>query len=287
MSEIFSLIFCNNKKDKFKNETYKIDKVKLNAYQEYLDKDILDKININETYSVNDIYRILEIKQKEVFKDIIEYLMYRDIFGKNKGYILLLKDILDKKGDLKNYIVSEKRSKNLGLMPMLNMKKLYSAEKNGNLVIMSESSSEESSSEEINFSEEDVKYLGFCDIFKQLGIISKDQRTNFINPSFYNLLGIVPEKKEVKKRSGKITSIEDIPFDDFFPGKSNGRVIRYLKIYKLIPNKPKDYTKEVFRAELLDLSYVEQKPDGKYIYYKSGYLDGLKAWIADKLIQKD
>ena len=270
-AEVYSLFFKDNKKDKYKTESYRIDKNKLNGLKMFFDNNIIDKINTSMTYTYKDIHKLFEDNIIDSFDNIFDYLKYRDIFNKNKPYIEMLKNILDNCNLSDDYDLSSYVSNNSYTMPILQIKKLF---KNN----ISEDSDDDS---KLN---EEEQYNVFCEIFSQLGIISRDPKTCIINPSFYKLFKVESKNTpEDYKTNHDIKTIKDINFNEFFPGKSNGRIIRYLKIYKVIPNKGNTYTKEKFKEELLALPYVEVKKNE--IYYKKDMLDGLKEWIADKILK--
>ena len=264
-AEVYSLFFKDNKKDKYKTESYRIDKNKLNGLKIFFDNNIIDKINTSMTYTYKDIHKLFEDNLIDSFDNIFDYLKYRDIFNKNKPYIEMLKNILDNCKLSDDYDLSGYVSAGAYTMPILQIKKLFE-------------------NNEEKHDDEEEQYNVFCEIFSQLGIISRDQKSCIINPSFYKILKVEGKKpSEEYKTNHDVKTIKDINFNEFFPGKSNGRIIRYLKIYKVIPNKGNTYTKEKFKEELLALPYVEVKKNE--IYYKKDMLDGLKEWIADKILK--
>lgn len=107
-------------------------------------------------------------------------------------------------------------------------------------------------------------------IFAEIGISEKDDNKK-INKNMLEYFGVKkPEEKP------------DVNFDEFFPGKSNGKVVRYLKIYKKILNK-KEYTKNDFKNDLINTGFVYVKKDE--IYYLKEHLDDLKDWIKDKILK--
>lgn len=252
---IYKILFDENKKDKYRYNTYRINKVRLNEYGKYLDKNIVDKLNVNVEYTVNDIYTIFEkqIPAEQTFKDLINYLEYRDVFHNYTEWIIMLKKILELL-HINDYTILVKKT-NIGVCL------------------------------DLNSDEQSVKELHhlLVDVFAEIGVIIKDKISGNINPSFFKIFGINEDIK-IDKPTKIITTKKDINFNEFFPGKSNGRIVRYLKIFKMIPTKP-DYDKNVFRKELLDTGFVEVKKNE--IYYKKECIDGLKQWIADKILNND
>ena len=251
---IFKTLFVENKRDKYRYETYRVDKNRLKEFRKYLDKNIADKLNVNIDYNVNDIYTIFEKQKREDFTDIFDYLKYRDVFNYYTEWIEMLKKILTDL-DINDFTYLAKNT-NLGVC--LDIKE-YLSEKN---------------------QLESANVL--TDVFSELGIIVKDKTIKNINPSFYKMFGI--DKNNISKVDKSINIIKeksDINFNDFFPGKSNGRIVRYLKIYKMIPNK-ENYDKNDFRKDLIDSGLVEIKKGE--IYYIKDKLDELKDWISKKII---
>ena len=121
------------------------------------------------------------------------------------------------------------------------------------------------------------------DIFSEIGIVIKDKTDKHINPSMFEVFGINGDNIKTIKKSVKIIKDKtDIDFNEFFPGKSNGRIVRYLKIYKVLPNKT-NYEKNDFKKELIDTGFVEVK--GSVVYYTKEHLEDLKKWITNKILE--
>lgn len=244
--EINKVLFEENKRDKYRFETYRVNKNTLNQFSKYYPPEIIEKINTNVDYNINDICIILEKEVKKDFKDLFEYLNYRDIFNNYSHYISLLKIVFEK-GGVKDYTYLVKDSQ-LGVV--------------------------------INDELNEIKGETLEDIikiFSEIGIIQKDDHGKIINPSFWEIFGF----KGKKINRNIILEKNDINFNEFFPGKSNGRIIRYLKVYKKIPNK-NNYDKNAFKKELLNTGYVEQRKND--IYYIKEHLPALKEWITNKII---
>lgn len=240
------VLFEENKRDKYRYETYRINKSILNSFGKYCPECIINKINTNVDYNVDDIRIILEKEVKKDFKDLFDYLDYRDIFNNYSHWISLLKTVFEK-GGVKDYTLLAKDSP-LGVVI-----------------------SDDITSIKGETLEDIIK------IFSEIGIIQKDEHGKIINPSFWEIFGF----KGKKTNKNIITEKNDINFNEFFPGKSNGRIIRYLKVYKQIPNK-NNYDKKTFKDELLATGYVEQRKND--LYYIKEHLPALKEWITDKII---
>lgn len=245
-NDIIKVLFEENKRDKYRYETYRVNKNILSQFSKYYPGYIIDKINTNVDYNADDIYIILERESKKDFKDLFDYLIYRDIFNNYGGYISLLKTVFEK-GGVKDYTYLVKDSQ-LG-------------------VVINDEITEIKG----EFLDDIIK------IFSEIGIIQKDDHGKIINPSFWEIFGF----KGKKPSKNIITEKNDINFNEFFPGKSNGRIIRYLKVYKQIPNK-NNYDKKTFKEELLATGYVEQRKND--LYYIKEHLPALKEWITDKII---
>lgn len=249
----FKILFTENKRNKYRYETYKIDKNKLKEYGMYLDKNIFNKININVEYTAKDIYTLFE-KKTPAFKDLIDYLKYRDVFNDYSEWIIMLKKVLDLL-NINDYTTIVKKT-NIGVC--LDLK---------------QENSDNSNSEKLHKS--------LINILGEIGVIIKDKSNKFINPSFFKIFGIDNNNIIENKQTKIIKNKKDINFNEFFPGKTNGRIVRYLKIYKMIPIKD-NYDKNDFKEELIDTGFVEVKKNE--IYYKKECLDDLKEWISDMIL---
>ena len=275
----FKIIFTENKRDKYKYETYKIDKKKIKEYGKYLDESIVSKLNVNIEYTVKDIYAIFE-KTYPLAKgkisdvnNLIDYLEYRDVFNNYSEWIILLKKILELL-HINDYTSIVKKT-SIGVC--LDLKREESeSETNTD----SESEDTEDTEDEQSESENEELHKVLIDIFAEIGIITKDKSNKFINPSFFKIFGI-DAGVNIDKTTKVITNKKEINFNEFFPGKSNGKIVRYLKIYKMIPIKD-NYDKNDFKKELIDTEFVEVKKNE--IYYKKECLEDLKEWIADKIL---
>ena len=246
ISEITKVLFEENKRDKYRYETYRVNKNILNSFGKYYPKYVVDKINTNVDYNVDDINIILEKEVKKDFKDLFDYLNYRDIFNNYGHYIALLKVIFEN-GGVTDYTLLAKDSP-LGVVISDDITEIK-----GEVI------------------EDIVK------VFSEIGVVREDDHGKLINPSFWEIFGF----KGKKPNRNIITEKNDINFNEFFPGKSNGKIVRYLKIYKQIPNK-NNYDKKTFKEELLATGYVEQRKND--LYYIKEHLPALKEWITDKII---
>ena len=271
----FKILFTENKRSKYRYETYKIDKKKVKEYGKYLDENIFNKININVEYTVKDIYTLFEKTYPQTFKDLIDYLKYRDVFNNYSEWIIMLEKILNKL-NINDYTTIVKKT-NMGVC--LDLKQNQSDNSNSEESESEESESEESESEESQNTNELQKKL--INVLSEMGVIIKDKSNKFINPSFFKIFGIDSNTIIENKQNKVITNKKDINFNEFFPGKSNGRIVRYLKIYKMIPIR-NDYDKNDFKEELIDTGFVEVKKNE--IYYKKECLDDLKEWISDMIL---
>lgn len=269
---VFKTLFIENKRDKYRYETYKVDKNKLKEYGKYLDENIVNKLNVNVDYNVKDIYSLFEKKIPE-YKDLFEYLTFRDVFNNYKEWIILLKKIFS----LLNITDHTYLVKNTPMGVCLDFKKTEqetSEEESETL--------EDSSEDEGNIDKNDLWNVLY-DIFSEIGITIKDKSNKHINPSMFEVFGINKDNVNITPNTNKvIKNKKDINFNEFFPGKSNGRIVRYLKIYKMIPHKA-DYDKNDFKKDLIDSGFVEVKK--KEIYYLKDCLDDLKEWITNKILE--
>lgn len=308
---IFKTLFTENKRDKYRYETYKVDKNKLKEYGKYLDKDIVSKLNVNISYTVKDIYALFE-KDIPEYKNLFEYLTIRDVFNNYTEWIILLKKVFNKlhvtdptylikstpigvyldikeedikKGeDSEGEEDSEEESEGEESLEGISIKKSESEDESEGEESESEESEENSkeNSETSNKSLEEISDVIFS-IFSEIGIVIKDKTDKHINPSMFGIFGINESNiKTIKKSTKIIKDKTDIDFNEFFPGKSNGRIVRYLKIYKALPNKT-NYEKNDFKKELIDTGFVEVK--GSIVYYIKEHLEDLKKWVAGKILE--
>lgn len=316
---IFKTLFTENKRDKYRYETYKVDKNKLKEYGKYLDKDIVSKLNVNISYTVKDIYALFE-KDIPEYKNLFEYLTIRDVFNNYTEWIILLKKVFNKlhvtdptylikstpigvyldikEEDIKKGEDSEEESEENSeeensndSLEGISIKKSEGESEGEEGSDEEEESDEESEESEENSKEnsetsnkslEEISDVIFS-IFSEIGIVIKDKTDKHINPSMFEIFGINESNiKTIKKSSKIIKDKTDIDFNEFFPGKSNGRIVRYLKIYKALPNKT-NYEKNDFKKELIDTGFVEVK--GSVVYYIKEHLEDLKKWVADKILE--
>jgi hypothetical protein len=281
---VFKTLFVENKRDKYRYETYKVDKNKLKEYGKYLNENVVSKLNVNVDYTVNDIYTLFEKKIPE-YKDLFEYLTFRDVFNNYTEWIILLKKIFNLL-NITDYTLLVKNTP-MGVCLDINFN-----DKDKSPDESSESSESSESLEGLSVDKKVVnktneKYNNLWkvlyDIFSEIGVVIKDHSNKHINPSMFEIFGINKNKVSVMPKVNKvIKNKKDINFNEFFPGKSNGRIVRYLKIYKMIPNKT-DYDKNDFRKDLIDTGFVEVK--GNVMYYIKDNLDDLKEWITGKILE--
>jgi hypothetical protein len=306
---IFKTLFVENKRDKYRYETYKVDKNKLNKYGKYLNKDVVSKLNVNISYTFKDIYNLFE-KDIPEYKNLFEYLAIRDVFNNYTEWIILLKKVFNKLHVTDpTYLI---KTTPIGVYLDIKVEDIKenseeseeNSEENSNdslegiSIKKSESEGEESDEESEEESEgddntensnevsnkklEEISDVIF-DIFSEIGIVIKDKTDKHINPSMFEVFGINESNIKTIKKSAKIIKDKtDIDFNEFFPGKSNGRIVRYLKIYKALPNKT-NYEKNDFKKELIDTGFVEVK--GSVVYYIKEHLEDLKKWVASKILE--
>ena len=281
----FKILFVENKQNKYHYETYRVDKYKINEYGKLFDESIINKLNLNINYTAQDIYTLFEMKTIKC-NDLFEYLEYRDVFNNYTEWIIMLKKIFNLL-DIKDYTSIVKKT-NIGVC--LNLKHENDDESDSNDNSDNDDNDNTSDNDEIN-----IKKLhdNLIDIFSEIGIIIKDKSNKFINPSFFRIFGVggnynmkninnVNMINQPYESHNIIKTKKDINFNEFFSGKSNGRIIRYLKIYKMIPIKD-NYDKNDFKKELIDTGFVEIKKNN--IYYKKDCLDDLKEWISEKILK--
>lgn len=139
-----------------------------------------------------------------------------------------------------------------------------------------ESSTEDNETDKTENKNNGIKYLIL--LFRELGIISKDKRTSKINPEFTKYF--IKYNQVIKPILNEI----QIDFDYFEPKKTNGRIIRPLKLLKVIneqsPNR-KNTTKKELLEELISSDFIEiSKQDRQtYYYIKKGLTDDFHKWL--------
>ena len=127
-----------------------------------------------------------------------------------------------------------------------------------------------------------IKYLIL--LFRELGIISKDKRTNKINPE-YKKYFIKPNNPQSNQIIKPILNEPQIDFDYFEPKKTNGRIIRPLKLLKIIKEQgSKDITKKQLLDDLTSSEYIEMSKQDRQTYYyiKKGVIDDFHKWLINK-----
>lgn len=117
-------------------------------------------------------------------------------------------------------------------------------------------------------------------LFKELGIVSKDKRTNNLNPDFINYFkNKTQEKRETKQEI-------EIDFNYFEPKKTNGRIIRPLKLLKLIKDttEKNNLTKQDLIDDLIESGFIQESKQNKQTYYyiKKGMLEDFHEWLKNK-----
>lgn len=276
-----SLIPLN--KSEFKFIEYKVDLKKLYGLCEIFNTDIknfddilknkskLTQQQINEflNISTDDISMCIDSKitnsteyNKELLKELFKKFDFSTSESINRqtnniDFIKLFEEITHKTTENLNF--SEEGS--------------TTNEDNNQQSDQEESSTEDNENENKN---NGIKYLIL--LFRELGIISKDKRTSKINPEFTKYF--IKYNQVIKPILNEI----QIDFDYFEPKKTNGRIIRPLKLLKVIneqsPNR-KNITKKELLEELIASNFIEiSKQDRQtYYYIKKGLTDDFHKWL--------
>ena len=117
-------------------------------------------------------------------------------------------------------------------------------------------------------------------LFKELGIVSKDKRTNNLNPDFINYF-----KNKTQENNNSIKQEINIDFNYFEPKKTNGRIIRPLKLLKLIKETTNtNLTKQDLIDDLIESGFIQESKQNKQTYYyiKKGMLEDFHEWLKNK-----
>lgn len=148
-------------------------------------------------------------------------------------------------------------------------------------------SKQESTTEEVTNQNNSIKYLIL--LFREFGIISKDKRTNKINPEYkkYFIKSNNHQNDDIQSNQiiKPILNEPQIDFDYFEPKKTNGRIIRPLKLLKIIKEqRNKDINKKQLLDDLITSEYIEiSKQDRQtYYYIKKGVIDDFHKWLIKK-----
>lgn len=258
---IYSILFKENTKDIYIYDSWKVDKISYANLKYFYDQTIT-KINVNAEYHASELYQLFEVnneidKNLNTIEGLIYFLKYRDVFNTSSEYIELLYKIIKDKNiiNLNKLVTVDKTFGNIIDDNILLFNKIVSSKNEAN---------------------------GLMYIFRKLGILPKNDKSKKLNPLFNTLFGLPPE--EITEKQKNILKEDDINFNDFFPGKSNGRILRYLKIFKAIPPK-ENYTKDIFKKDLIATGFVDVKKNE--LYYKKEEFEELKKWIKCKILDID
>lgn len=130
-----------------------------------------------------------------------------------------------------------------------------------------------------------IKYLIL--LFREFGIISKDKRTNKINPEYKKYFKTTITSEATNKTIKPVLNEIQIDFDYFEPKKTNGRIIRPLKLLKIIKEKSpsnQNIDKKQLLEDLTTSEYIETSKQDRQTYYyiKKGVIDDFHKWLMKK-----
>ena len=279
-----SLIPLN--KSEFKFIEYKIDFKKIYGLCELFNIDIKkfdDFLKYNNKITQQQINEIFKFQCDDIFENIDSKILNSIDYDKE-----LLKELL------KNFDFTTSKAINpqttsidfLKLFEEITHKTLSK-----NLTFSDETTSETSSDDNQEETTEEeqtttlkeenncIKHLIL--LFREFGIVSKDKRTNKINPEYTKYF-----KKQEQSLKPILNEIQ-IDFDYFEPKKTNGRIIRPLKLLKIIKEQSptsQNITKKQLLEDLTESQFIEiSKQDRQtYYYIKKGVIEDFHKWLLKK-----
>jgi hypothetical protein len=284
-------------KNEFKYVEYKIDYPKLIGLCELFDVNV-DKFNVSITdtkhITQKQINEFLNIPSNDLFKILDSKIIDTNTYDRE-----LIKEIFKKIDFTRSEAINSATNSIdfLKLFEELTHKQVTNESKlsNQSNQTTSETTSETSEEDEDQQSTEEqptnkpngLKYL--IRLFKNLGIISKDKRTNKINPE-YQIYFI---KEDNNKQNNNLNENQQtnnlneikIDFTYFEPKKTNGRILRPLKLLKIIKEQGRQpITKTQLINDLIQSDFIETSKQDKQIYYyiKRGASDNFHKWLINK-----
>lgn len=306
---IFKSSLMPSNKNEFKYVEYKIDYQKLIGLCELFDVNV-DKFDfkikdtkyitqkqINEFLNIpsNDLFKILD--SKVIDTNTYERELIKEIF---KKIDLTRSEAINSATNSIDFLklFEELTHKQAQTTKQSNQTTSETSEEDEETDEDTQSNEEEQQSNESQRSNEDqrsnqpngLKYL--IRLFKNLGIISKDKRTNKINPE-YQIYFIKEDNNETKQSNGsqrnntQTNNLNEIKIDFtyFEPKKTNGRILRPLKLLKVIKEQGRQpITKTQLINDLIQSDFIETSKQDKQIYYyiKRGASDNFHKWLINK-----
>lgn len=272
-NDLIKLFLEDDKKNPYKNITFKIDSVKYIGYKTIFNLPVLE---IDKVLNYNDIYDLFDIP-KPKYENLYEFLHYRDVLN-NESHTINAIQYITKDINFNEFIISG----------VLDIKKLFNVvyQHSNSISEDSENSSSEDSenSEQKQYSKPtqiNVEFLSFVELFKRIGFISKDKRTNTVADDVLNYIkenyqlsntDSSNEKTKQTKAYGKnvnLKKIKRVNFDinTIIPKGTSGTIIRYLKLYNPLHELNPKLTKPEFKNILLGSGLVIIK-DKKLMFIK-------------------
>ena len=284
-NDLIKLFLDDDKKNPYKNITFKIDAVKYIGYKTIFN---LPDLKVNTIVGYEDIYKMFKIP-KIKYNNLYEFLHYRDVLN-NESYTINAIEHITKDINFNEYIISG----------ILDVKKLFKVIYNNSMSESNEEEEKNTSSDSDTTDDEEkssnlskktqinVEFLTFIELFKRIGFIAKDKRTNTIAEDVLTYIkkeytlekndssDVVSE--DTKQKSDvinlKINKIKRAGFDisKVIPKGTCGTIIRYLKLYNPIHEKNPSLTKPEFKNILLSSGFVIIR-DKKLMYIKEKEID--------------
>ena len=300
---IFKSSLMPSNKNEFKFVEYKIDYPKLIGLCELFDVNV-DKFNVSITdtkhITQKQINEFLNIPSNDLFKILDSKVIDTNTYDRE-----LIKEIFKKIDFTRSEAINSatnsidflKLFEELTHKQVTNESKI-SQQSNQTTSETSEEDEEDEDTQSDQSNEEEqqnnesqrsnqpngLKYL--IRLFKNLGIISKDKRTNKINPE-YQIYFIKEDNNKANKTNQQTNDLNEIKIDFtyFEPKKTNGRILRPLKLLKVIKEQGRQpITKTQLINDLIQSDFIETSKQDKQIYYyiKRGASDNFHKWLINK-----
>lgn len=283
LGNIIKACLIPSNKNEFKYLEYKIDKPKIAGLcdllgvdssifedlknkitQEQLNEILINLglIKIAEPSNIDDMLDTKILNNIQYDKEILKEILKKIDFSTSKAFNPITKTI----DFLKLYEEITKKQTTLPSTP--------ETEENTE---ETEETTTETEETEPNTPNNGLKYLII--LFKEFGIVSKDKRANNINPEYLKFI--------VKQQENEETYNPIIDYEYFEPKKTNGRILRPLKLLKVIKeqgNRNKQTTKQQLMEDLKNSPFIELSKQDKQTYYyiKKGMSDEFHKWLKDK-----
>ena len=284
LGNIIKACLIPSNKNEFKYLEYKIDKQKMTGLCDLLGveysifEDLKNKITQEQ---LNEILRnlgLLKIAEPLNIDDILDNKILNNIEYDKE----ILKEIL-KKIDFSTSKAFNSITKTIDFLKLYEeiTKKQTTSQSIDNTETEEHTTTSSTEEEtEDTTTNNGLKYLII--LFKEFGIVSKDKRANNINPEYLKFI--------LKQQENEETYNPIIDYEYFEPKKTNGRILRPLKLLKVIKeqgNRNKQTTKQQLMEDLKNSPFIEISKQDKQTYYyiKKGLSDEFHKWLREVFLK--